>query len=43
VTRPSRFLVDRWHRYTVIIDGERVRRIGDGETVEITSPQAVTP
>jgi hypothetical protein len=36
LTRPSRLLVDRWHRYTVMIDGERVGRIANGETVEMT-------
>jgi hypothetical protein len=35
LTRPSRLLVDRWHRYTVMVDGQRVGRIANGGTVEI--------
>ena len=35
LTRPSRWLPDRWNPYTVVIDGESVGEIGDGETVEI--------
>jgi len=38
LTRPARLVVDRWHRYTVIVDGEHVGRIADGETVEIRLP-----
>lgn len=35
VTRPWRPLVDRSHRYAVMIDGERVGRIANGGAVEI--------
>jgi len=35
LSRPARLLVDRWHRYTIMIDHERVGSIADGETVEI--------
>lgn len=35
LSRPARLLVDRWHRYTIVIDHERVGSIADGETVEI--------
>jgi hypothetical protein len=35
LTRPTRLLPDRWNPYTVVIDGETVGEIADGETVEI--------
>jgi hypothetical protein len=35
LTRPPRLLPDRWNPYTVVIDGESVGQIVDGETVEI--------